>query len=116
MLQIYSFMDADRLHVYRQANLFLLNLDTISGVQVKPEDVRPNTKTYMDYGSSITTIDVVVDIKGSTQFQGEVAERVEKIHAAIVAVPVATEHPTADPVTVPASDDFVPFLDGDDLP
>lgn len=111
MFQIYPFHGDDLQAVYAQANEFLSQLGPLSFVGLKPENIRADTKNYISYDSSVTTIDVVVMFyeTGDQDITEQNVEVVQAIHAKIVASKPA-------PKPVMSDGDFDPFLDEGDLP
>lgn len=113
MLQPFAFKgDFDETYILARAFLYRLSL---AGVSVSlPDGFRSNTKTYPDYGTSVTIIEIFPDIATAEQ-----VEMIEDIHAAVLAFPEQVEQTVqAEPVATVSStsDDFDPFLDSDDLP
>lgn len=60
MFQLYPFHGDNYVQVYGQMNEFLRRLDAVSGIEVKREEVREDTKNYLDYDRAVTTITVCV--------------------------------------------------------
>lgn len=118
MLQVYPFYQyGDNVgEAYFQLNTFLSELACIN-VQIPMDQIRANTKTYPDYGTTATTIEVFVDLSDALAPHA-LASQIEELHAKVVHGHAETPAPVAEekPVEVSAAGDFDPFLDGDDLP
>lgn len=82
MLQIYPFYSNDVTFAYEQLNAFLAELAIIE-ISVPFEQIRAVTKTYPDYGTTATTIEVAVDFSGSPA-PYEMAAQVYEIHQAAI--------------------------------
>ncbi len=61
MLQIYCFHGEDMLLMYEQLNTFLQEVVHIAGTEIEPDNIRADTKNYMQYDTSMTTLHVLVD-------------------------------------------------------
>jgi hypothetical protein len=68
MLQIYCFHEADVQEAYRKLNVFLAELAAV-GVEVPIDHVQSNTKTYPDYGTTATTINVALVIETQSAYE-----------------------------------------------
>jgi len=115
MIQIYPFHGTEVQDVYDKLNCFLNELAVI-GVLVDLEHVRSNTKYYPDWDRTATTIEVCV--YSDSLAPDDLAGQVRDLHRAIVDdKPEPTPAPEAEakPVTVPAGDDYDPFLDESEL-
>jgi hypothetical protein len=77
MLQVYCFHESDVQEAYRKLNIFLAELAAV-GVEVPLDHVQCNTKTYPDYGTTATTINVALVIE--TQSAYEVMPQVLEAH------------------------------------
>jgi hypothetical protein len=115
MLQIfpfYSYGAEDNVQgAYEKANKFLAELSIID-VLVAPENIRTNTKTYPDFGTTATTVEVVVDMAESLA-PHELADQIREMYHAVVDGEVEVEKKSE---AAPAADAFDPFLDSDDMP
>lgn len=115
MYQVYAFHGTEMQVVYDNLNNFLSELHIID-VQVAPENIRSNTKYYPDWDRTATTIEVCIDFSASPA-PHEIADQVRELHHVIVyGKPEPAPAQEEKPVTVPASDDFDPFIDSDNLP
>lgn len=109
MLQVYCFHEDDVQEAYRKLNVFLAELAVV-GVEVPLEHVQANTKTYPDYGTTATTINVALEIP--TQSAYEVMPQV--LEAQRRAMESREQGPVAVASEAPAGDDFDSFLDTDE--
>lgn len=112
MFQLYPFRGNDYAQVYGQANGFLQQLNDVSGIEVKRDEVREDTKNYLDYDRAVTTVSVCVQfVDGLKAAQMAQVAKVAALYAELTRV-VEDHSATESEADVP----FDPFLDGDDLP
>lgn len=108
VFQVYYFQGENIGAVYDQANQFLASLADLGiEVEVKPEDIRPDTKNYHSYDTSVTTINIVALV------MKRAIEAVKAIHREIITPPEPESKSSQESA---ASDDFDPFIDLDELP
>lgn len=60
MFQLYPFRGDDYQQVYGQMNEFLRRLDVVNGIEIEREEIREDTKNYLDYDRAVTTVTVCV--------------------------------------------------------
>lgn len=114
MFQVYPIFEQDNVEeAYRKLNAFLAELDALD-VHVPLENVRANTKFYPDYRQTATMLEVAVEMSGIAAYQ--LAPKIMEAHRLVLSSTVQVPAPNAEekPVTVPADDDFDPFLDSDE--
>lgn len=117
MFQLYPFHGEDMSLMYEHLNLFLQEMVHIAGVEIEPENIRADTKNYIQYDTSITTLHVLVDF-----IDEDPAARSRQVTAVSAIYQRITAPPEPEPIPVYAStvatcpDDFDPFLDDGALP
>lgn len=82
MIQVYPFHGTDVQEVYGKLNSFLQELAIID-VQIKPDDIRANTKYYPDHDRTSTTIEVCIDFEGSPA-PHEMVPQIRELHQVVV--------------------------------
>jgi hypothetical protein len=93
MLQIYDFHGSDREKVYDQANQFLRQLaEQQAQVVVLSENIRADTKNYPNYGTSHTTVDILIDFQGSTEVIARLQATAEGIRTALLEPEIHDDH------------------------
>ncbi|MGH2478031.1 MAG: hypothetical protein ACRDHW_00020 [Ktedonobacteraceae bacterium] len=117
MLQLYHFHGEDMSLMYEHLNLFLQEMVPIAGVEIEPENIRADTKNYIQYDTSMTTLHVLVDfIDEDPAARSRQVAAVSAIYQKVTTPPVPEPLPVRTSTVATGPDDYDPFLDDDPLP